>query len=116
MKRRNFISKLFTWAIVMFLLAVAPLGAVPNGAKLVPIDSWLYEGLDTLYHETGKVIPFTTRPYSTDEYRYYLNAVETEHLSEAGNLLSNGNLFPALSTKSLLRLLLSLEYFHLNCI
>ncbi len=49
---------------------------IQNEAHLVPLESGLYEALDTLYYESGKVIPFTNRPYTVNEYLMYLEPIE----------------------------------------
>lgn len=67
--------------MVASLLTAAPL---TNGSEMIPVDSWLYEGLDMLFYEQAKVIPFSTRPYTADEFWYHLGHIDTTRLSAAG--------------------------------
>lgn len=67
--------------MVASLLTAAPL---TNGSEMIPVDSWLYEGLDMLFYEQAKVIPFSTRPYTADEFWYHLGHIDTTRLSSAG--------------------------------
>lgn len=86
-------------------LLLSPLAASePNGARHIPLDSWLYEGLDTLYHESAKVIPFTARPYAVDEYRYHLGGIDREGLSSSGK-----DLFARIETELIPRMVYSEE-------
>ncbi len=74
-------------SIVCIILVVASvLGAAPltNGSEMIPVSSWLYDGLDTLFYEQAKVIPFSTRPYTVDEFWYHLGQVDVARLTEAG--------------------------------
>lgn len=84
MKIKSIVCKTTISLVVIFSFAILPVLATPNGAKYIPLDSWLYEGLDALYQESSKVVPFTTRPYTFDEYRYYLKNIDNHNLSTSG--------------------------------
>jgi len=84
MKRQTLVQRVLLYVIMACALSVAPLSAVPNGAHFISLDSWLYEALDSLYLESAKVVPFTARPYTVDEYQYYLKHIESSELSESG--------------------------------
>ena len=85
--RKCAVLKMLGLLVLMTVILVSSLSATVVGAKIIALDSWLYEGLDTLYQESGKVVPFTSRPYTVEAYRYYLDSVNTSHLSEAGKAL-----------------------------
>lgn len=84
MKRQTLVQRVLLYVIMACALSVVPLSAVPNGAHFISLDSWLYEALDSLYLESAKVVPFTARPYTVDEYQYYLKHIESSELSESG--------------------------------
>lgn len=83
-KIRYSVHKAFFCALYLLCASFVTLSAQPNGAQYISLDSWLYEGLDSLYQEEGKVIAFTTRPYTVNEYRYLLANLDTRSLSSSG--------------------------------
>lgn len=72
--------------ILGFVLFVFTLNAVniTNGSEFIPMGSWMYEALDTLFYEQGRVLPFSTRPYAVDEFKYHFSQLNEEKLSVAG--------------------------------
>lgn len=88
MKSKSSLSLLRMIVCVLILLLIPSLlGAFENGSRMIGLGSWLYDAIDTLYHESGRVIPFTTRPYTVDEFDLYIGALQHEGLSEAGQKL-----------------------------
>ncbi|MFA5546332.1 MAG: hypothetical protein WDA14_11845, partial [Sphaerochaetaceae bacterium] len=86
--KRNACARILCVGVIILCACLNTLIATEiNGARYIPLDSWLYEGLDTLYQHEGKVIPFTARPYAVDEFAYYLHRIDKKNLSEAGQKL-----------------------------
>lgn len=57
-----------------------------NNAQIIPLNSNLYNALDTLFYENGKTIPFANRPYTSDEYLMYLQSIENDSTSKSSNV------------------------------
>ena len=61
--------------ILILLIAVTLSLSAYNGQKVIPLESGVYEAMDTLYLLEGKALPSTTRPWTVAETEKILSKV-----------------------------------------